>query len=53
LAKQEKPKKYYLINNNDGNDQIDLQSTTSADAYEEALEILGYTMCVKEFENED
>ena len=39
-------KKYKLINSNDGNDQIELKSSTEEDATEEALEVLGWTLVV-------
>ena len=45
-------KKYKIVNNNDGNDQMELKSSTEEDAYEEALEVAGWTLVVEEVEDE-
>jgi uncharacterized Zn finger protein (UPF0148 family) len=36
--------KYKLVNNSDGNDQIELESTTEQDAVTEAFELLGWSL---------
>ena len=40
-------KKYKLVNNNDGNDQIELKSDNKEAAIEEAIEVLGWTLVVE------
>jgi hypothetical protein len=40
----EKPTKYKLVNNQDGNNEIELESTNEEDAVTEALEVLGWSL---------
>lgn len=47
---EEEKKKYKLINDNDGNDQIELQSTSLEDAIDEAFQVLGWNLVVSDFE---
>jgi len=44
IAKGEERKKYKLVNNNDGNNEIELKSITEENAIAEALEILGWSL---------
>lgn len=43
---------YKLLNDADGNNEILLDSTNITEAYEEALEILGWTMIASKSEEE-
>ena len=43
IAKGEEPKKYKLVNNNDGNVEIKLESNTEEEAIAEALLVLGWS----------
>ena len=49
---EEKKKKYKLVNDNDGNDQIELTSTNEEDAITEAFETLGWSLVVSDIEPE-
>lgn len=49
---EEKKKKYKLVNDCDGNDQIELTSTNEEDAITEAFETLGWSLVVSELEPE-
>jgi len=50
VTEGQEPTKYKLVNNNDGNDQIELESTTEEKAVEEAFDVLGWTLV--EYEDE-
>ena len=43
---KEKKKKYKLVNDKDGNEQIELQSTTLEAAVNEAFQVLGWNLVV-------
>jgi len=44
VTEGENSKKYKLVNNSDGNDQIELESTTEEDAVAEAFDVLGWSL---------
>jgi uncharacterized Zn finger protein (UPF0148 family) len=44
VVEGEKPKKYKLVNNSDGNEEIELESNTEEDATAEAFEVLGWSL---------
>jgi hypothetical protein len=44
IAKGEDRKKYKLVNNTDGNIEIELESDTEEESIAEALEILGWSL---------
>jgi len=46
-------KKYKILNDADGNDEILLESTNADDAKEEALEVLGWTLIVYEEDDDE
>lgn len=43
ITEEQKPTRYKLVNNSDGNDQIELESNTEEDAITEAFEVLGWS----------
>ena len=44
IEKGEEPKKYKLVNNTDGNNEILLEGITEEEAITELLEILGWSL---------
>ena len=46
IVKREEPKKYKLVNNRDGNNEIELESSTREEALAEALDVLGWSLIV-------
>ena len=44
IVEGEKPTKYKLVNNQDGNEEIELDSTDEEDATAEAFEVLGWSL---------
>ena len=44
IVEGEKPTKYKLVNNQDGNEEIELESNTEEDAVAEAFEVLGWSL---------
>lgn len=42
ITEVEEPKKYKIVDNNDGNIEIELESNTREEAIEEALGVLGW-----------
>jgi hypothetical protein len=48
-----KYEKYVLVNNTDSNNRVELKAKTIKNAYEEALEILGWNIVKQENKNEN